>query len=238
MTTDDKRIIKQSNSSEIADFIKQAGQMTKAAMGTSSSGRLMFVLDATASRQPTWDSACDLQGQMFEAAAAVGGLQIQLCFYRGYQESRFSKWFVKPAHLHRAMRSVQCAGGLTQIRRMLRHAIDEHLCNSVSALVFVGDCVEENPDRLCDLAGQLGLHKVPVFVFQEGYDPDAEPTFREIARLSGGAYSHFDYSSAQQLRDLLRAVAVFAAGGKKALLDYSHERPALAHMVNQLTMKQ
>ena len=237
MATDDKRITKQSNSSEIAEFIKQAGQVTEAAMGTASSGRLMFILDATASRQPTWDSACELQGQMFEAAAAVGGLQIQLCFYRGYQESRFSKWFVQPSHLHRAMRSVQCAGGLTQIRRMLRHAIDEHLSNSVNALVFVGDCVEENPDRLCDLAGQLGIHRVPVFVFQEGSDPDAEPTFREIARLSGGAFSRFVHNSAQQLLDLLRAVAVFAAGGKKALLDYTNERPALAHMVNQLTVK-
>jgi len=237
MATDDKRIIKQSNSSEIANFIKQAGQVREAAMGDASSGKLMFVLDATASRQPTWDSACELQGQMFEAAAAVGGLQIQLCFYRGYKESRFSKWFVQPSHLHHAMRSVYCAGGVTQIRRMLRHAIDEHLSNAVNALVFVGDCVEENPDRLCDLAGQLGLHRVPVFVFQEGYDPDAEPTFREIARLSGGAYSRFDHSSAQQLQDLLKAVAVFAAGGKKALLDYTNERPALINMVKQLTAK-
>lgn len=237
MAINDKRIIKQSNSSEIANFIKQAGQVTEAAMGTASSGRLMFVLDATASRQPTWDSACELQGQMFEAAAAVGGLQVQLCFYRGYHESRFSKWFVQPSRLHRAMRSVQCAGGLTQIRRMLRHAIDEHLSNPVNALVFVGDCVEENPDWLCDLAGQLGIHRVPVFVFQEGFDPDAEPTFREIARLSGGAYSRFDHNSAQQLRNLLRAVAIFAAGGKKALLEYTNECPALVHMVNQLAVK-
>jgi len=237
MATDDKSIIKQSNASEIASFIEQAKQMSETSMGRTSSGRLMFVLDATASRQPTWDSACELQGQMFEAAAAVGGLQIQLCFYRGYQESRFSKWFVQSSQLHRAMCSVKCAGGLTQIQRMLRHAIDEHLSNAVSAIVFVGDCVEENPDLLCDLAGQLGIHSVPIFVFQEGYDPDAEPTFREIARLSGGAYSRFDHSSAQQLRDLLKAVAIFAAGGKKALLNYSNECPALLDMVKQLAAK-
>lgn len=234
MTTDDKGIIKESNSSEIAAFIQQAKQLSETATGTASSGRLMFALDATASRQPTWDSACELQGQMFEAAQNVGDLQVQLCFYRGYHESRFSQWFNKAAQLHRAMQSVRCAGGLTQIKRVLRHALDEHLKHPISALVFVGDCVEENPDVLCDLAGQLGIHRIPVFVFQEGYDPDAEPTFKELARLSGGAWCRFDHSSAQQLRDLLTAVAVFAAGGKKALQDFTDARPALAPIIKQL----
>lgn len=237
MVSDDKGVIKRSNASEIADFIKQAGEMSAVATQASTNGRLMFALDATASRQPTWDSACELQGQMFEAAAAVGGLQVQLSFYRGYRESHFSKWCMQASQLHRVMRSVQCAGGLTQIRRVLRHAIDEHHLQPINALVFVGDCVEEKPDLLCDLAGQLGIHGVPVFVFQEGYDADAEPVFREIARLSGGAYCHFDHSSAQQLRDLLKAVAVFAAGGKKALQDFTVRRPALSHMVKQLSIK-
>lgn len=237
MATDDKGIIKQSNSSDIAAFIEQAKQLRETTMSTASCGRLMFALDATASRQPTWDSACDLQGQMFETAQSVGDLQVQLCFYRGYHESRFSQWFNQAAQLHRAMRSVRCEGGLTQIKRMLHHALDEHLKHPVSALVFVGDCVEENPDVLCNLAGQLGIHRVPMFVFQEGYDPDAEPTFKELARLSGGAWCRFDHSSAQQLRDLLTAVAVFAAGGKKALQSFTEVRPALAPMVKQLTAK-
>ena len=235
MATDDKGIIKQSSASEIAAFIQQTKQLSKTVMGTSTSGRLMFVLDATASRQPTWDSACELQGEMFEAVQDVGDLQVQLCFYRGYHESRFSQWFNTASQLHRAMQSVRCAGGLTQIKRILRHALDEHVRQPVSILVFVGDCVEENPDVLCDLAGQLGIHRVPIFVFQEGYDPAAETTFKELARLSGGAWCRFDHSSAQQLRDLLAAVAVFAAGGKKALQDFTGARPALAPMIKQLT---
>jgi len=234
MTSDDKSVSKHSKTNEIADFIGKANELA-ASTATGNSGRLMFALDATASRQPTWDSACNLQGQMFEAAQSVGNLQVQLCFYRGYQESRFSQWFHRAAQLHRAMQSVRCAGGLTQIKRVLRHALDEHLKHPVNALVFVGDCVEENPDVLCDLAGQLGIHRVPVFVFQEGSDPDAEPTFREMARLSGGAWCRFDHSSAQQLHDLLTAVAVFAAGGKKALQDFTQARPALAPMLKQLT---
>lgn len=234
MASNDKTVTKHSSSSAIADFIEKANELATTA-GSVNSGRLMFALDATASRQPTWDSACNLQGQMFDAAQRVGNLQVQLCFYRGYQEARFSQWFGEATQLHRSMQKVQCAGGLTQIKRVLGHALDEHQNRPVSALVFVGDCIEENPDLLCDLAGQLGIHRVPVFIFQEGYDPDAEPVFKEIARLSGGAWCRFDQSSAQQLRDLLEAVAVFAAGGKKALQDFTAARPALVSMVKQLT---
>ena len=44
-------------------------------------GRLLFALDATASRQPTWDSACRLQANMFREAAAIGGLDVQLVYF-------------------------------------------------------------------------------------------------------------------------------------------------------------
>lgn len=234
MSRDDKTVTKHSSATDIAEFLEKANELAVTA-DTNGGGRLMFALDATASRQPTWDTACNLQGQMFESAEQVGNLHIQLCFYRGYREARFSGWFDKAVELHRVMQKVQCAGGLTQIKRVLRHALDEHQRQPVSALVFVGDCVEENPDLLCDLAGQLGIHRLPVFVFQEGYDTDAEPVFREIARLSGGAWCRFDQNSAQQLQDLLSAVAVFAAGGKKALQDFSHSRPALAAVLKQLS---
>src|SRR3954449_13183017 len=55
-------------------------------------GRLLFALDATMSRQPTWDTACHLQAEMFREAAAIGGLDIQLIYYRGFNECRASSW--------------------------------------------------------------------------------------------------------------------------------------------------
>ena len=73
-----------------------------------------------------------------------------------------------------------------------------------------------------------GLRSLPVFVFHEGHEPVAERAFREIARLSGGAYCRFDASSAQQLRDLLSAVAVFAAGGRRALEDFGRRKRGVA----------
>ncbi len=184
-------------------------------------GRLIFALDATASREPTWDRACRIQGEMFEATTALGGLDVKLMFYRGFGECKASRWFDRAVDLHRAMRAVSCVGGETQIERILSHAIAESKKRRVHALVFVGDAMEENADRLCKLAGELGLLGTPVFAFHEGGDPIAGAAFRQIAKLSRGAYLSFDAASAGRLKDLLAAVAVYAAGGYRALADYS-----------------
>ena len=197
---------------------------TPAPVGHGETGRLIFAMDATASREPTWDRACHLQGEMFDATAALGGLQVQLVYYRGFGECRASKWVRESRALVRVMTAVHCLGGHTQIRKVLRHALDETQRQRVHALVFVGDCMEEDVDELCAIAGDLGLRGVPAFMFHEGPDPAAALAFRQIARLTNGAYLRFDASSARQLKELLGAVAVYAAGGHKALTDYGRRR--------------
>jgi hypothetical protein len=184
-------------------------------------GRLVFALDATMSRQPTWDSACALQVDMFRETAGVGGLDIQLVYFRGLNECRASGWVKDSERLADLMGRIDCRGGHTQIGKVLAHARKEQNAERVQALVFVGDAMEENVDDLCAAAGELGLLGVPVFMFQEGYDPMAENAYREIARLSRGAYCRFDTGAASQLGELLRAVAAYAAGGRKALAEFS-----------------
>ena len=187
-------------------------------------GRLIFALDATMSRQPTWDTACHLQADMFAEAEQLGGVDIKLIYFRGYHECRASKWHSDAAPLQKAMGRIHCQGGYTQIERVLKRAVKEAQSGPVHALVYVGDAVEEEIDTLCHVAGRLGLLGVPAFMFQEGMDPYAEKTFREIARLTGGAWCRFDTNSAAQLRDLLQAVAVYAAGGRAALEDYGKKK--------------
>jgi len=187
-------------------------------------GRLIFAMDATASREPTWDRACHIQGEMFGETAALGGLEIQLVYYRGFGECKASGWLTRSDELLRRMTGVFCLGGRTQIEKVLKRAVTETKKKRVNALVFVGDCMEEDVDLLCHLAGQLGMLGVPVFVFHEGDDAIARRTFQQIARLSNGACCRFDAPSAQQFRDLLGAVAVFAAGGRKALSDYGRKK--------------
>ena len=128
------------------------------------------------------------------------------------------------ADLHRVMRRVSCLGGETQIERVLAHAIGETRVRRVNALVFVGDAMEENVDRLCQLAGELGLNGVPIFLFHEGGNPIVARAFRQMARLSRGAYLRFDLASADRLKDLLGAVAVYAAGGYRALAAYGEKK--------------
>lgn len=205
--------------SDIEAFLAKVRTAPKPASGAA--GRLIFALDATASRQPSWDRAMHLQAEMFKEAAKVGDLAIQLVFYRGFGECKASRWFTEPAALLRAMTGVSCLGGQTQIGKVLKHAVDEAKRQKVGALVFVGDAFEEDIDRVCHRAGELGLSGVPAFMFQEGANPIAANAFRQFAKLSGGAYCPFDEASAGQLAELLRAVAVFAAGGQRALADFS-----------------
>lgn len=218
MAKDPKKAPARRGNANVQAFLKQVALTPQSASGER--GRLIFALDATASREPTWDRACHIQAEMFREADLVGGLDIQLAYYRGFDDFGASPWISRSADLIRRMTGVSCLGGHTQIGRMLSHAINETQRKKVNAVVFVGDCMEERVDDLCNLAGKLGVLGVPLFLFQEGSDPVAEMAFRQMARLTRGAHCRFDASSPDQLRDLLKAVAVFAAGGRRALNDY------------------
>ena len=189
-------------------------------------GRLIFALDATASREGMWDLAAQLQSQMFEEAAKIGGLDIQLLYYRGSGRNSINAVDVRCARACQSNeqrsdarpgppRSHACSGTSersTSARRSARRSSSATPC-------------EELPSDLYAVAESLG---VPLFVFQEGSnwavppvcDPPplkVETIFRELARLTNGAYGKFDAGAAMQLGELLRAVAAFAVGGVRAL---------------------
>ncbi|MBQ76383.1 MAG: hypothetical protein CMQ20_15365 [Gammaproteobacteria bacterium] len=198
-------------------------------------GRLIFAMDATASREPTWDRACHLQGEMFKATDSLGGLTVQLCYYRGFNEFHSSRWCEHTRQLLTEMSGTTCLGGHTQIRKVLAHLETENSLQKVQAAVFVGDAVEENADDLCQRAGKLGVLGVPLFMFHEGNNASAASVFRQMAHLSGGAYAPFNPASATQLRDLLAAVAIFVAGGHRALQDLGKDlTPEVSRLLQQL----
>ncbi len=222
-TSAEQRVAKKvSDRTEIDAFLARAKTLGPRLDGKR--GRLVFALDATMSRQPTWDLACGLQSEMFDEAAAIGGLDVQLIYYRGVSECAASNWVADPKHLAGLMEKIDCRGGHTQIGRVLEHVRKETKMRKVNALVFVGDCMEEAIDEICAAAGELGLLGVPAFMFQEGSDPVAERAYREVARLTNGAWCPFDAGAAHQLRELLRAAAAFAAGGRMALADLSKRK--------------
>lgn len=202
-------------SSGVASFLAEV--KASPPMASERHGRLIFAMDATMSRQPTWDLACTLQAEMFDEASSVGGLDVQLVYFRGLGECRASPWVVEARRLGALMAKIECRGGQTQIGRVLGHVVTEAERGPVGAVVFVGDAMEEQLDDLCAKAGLLALRGIPVFLFQEGADPHAERAFREVARLTKGAWCRFDAGAAAELRALLRAAASYAAGGRTAL---------------------
>jgi hypothetical protein len=209
------RKVEASKSVDVDSFLAEVKKMTPT--HTDGQGKLIFAMDATMSRQPTWDTALSIQGQMFMEAKKAGGLTVQLVYFRGFNECRASKWVTDPEALSRLMTKVDCRGGNTQISRVLTHVKSEAAKTKVNAVIFVGDACEENVDALCNQAGEIGLLGVPLFMFQEGSDGAAERAFREIAKLTRGAYFRLDAASPKVLAELLGAVAAYASGGKKAL---------------------
>jgi hypothetical protein len=175
-------------------------------------GRLLFALDATASRAPTWATARELQANMFRETAPIGHLDVQLVYYRA-EECRASKWVSSGDQLAHLMDRIECEAGATQIGRVLSHALRETEKAPVQALIFIGDAMEEQIEELAALASKLGKLGTPIYMFQEGHDPTAQKAFRLLALKSGGAYFQFNRNAPraiEQLSDRLNAIARLA----------------------------
>ncbi len=226
----DRPVEPRSDAGAVDAFLRQAKALRT--VSGLAGGRLVLALDATMSRQPTWDLACRLQGDMFQAAGKSGKLRVQLVYFRGFGECRASKFVLDTDELTRLMTRIDCRGGRTQIGKVLSHALKETELEKIDALVFIGDAMEENVDELADQAGRLGLRGVPVFVFQEGHDGAAEVALKEIARLSRGAWFRFDRNAAGRLAELLSSIAVYATGGFAALeaRDSAGDRLLIEHL--------
>lgn len=213
-----KELEQRSSSTELSAFLTRSKQLPQRSDGAVRRlSRMIFALDATASRQASWDRACKLQGEMFVATERIGGLQLQLCYYRGFNEFITSAWLLDSRSLLDNMHRAQCRGGRTQLQRVLDHAVQQHSQEPVRAVIIIADAVEESVDTLCAKAGKMGLLNIPLFMFQEGRDTATEQCFQQMAALSRGAYAHFDEHSAATMIDLLAAAATFAAGGSDAL---------------------
>jgi len=221
---------------QVSAFLDQVKRLPAVRPAAGQRGRLLFVMDATQSRQPSWDMACRLQADLFGSTRELGGLSLRLAYFRGDREFAATPWLSDAAEITRRMTGVACRAGQTQIERVLDYAATETEVLRINALVYVGDAVEEAADPLAAAAGRLGLLGVPAFFFQEGGDPHAQRVFQSLARLTGGAWAPFDLRSASTLRDLLSAVAVYAAGGRTALAKLAAGGGAAADLGRQLRL--
>ncbi len=226
-----------SNSLSVQDFLKKSEQIAPVEK-KENTGRLLFAMDATASREHAWDMACQIQADMFMSTQEIGALEISLCYYRGYGEFHSLDWTSNAVLLRDQMLKVRCLAGHTQIKRTLEHAINTCVKQKIKAVVLVSDSFEESIDQVGQVAGKLGMLNVPVFVFHEGHDTAAKNAFQHIAQLTNGAYCPFDQNSVAQLKELLCAVAAFAVGGLSALQMQSQQGSKIASsIIKQLPAK-
>jgi len=183
-------------------------------------GRLVFILDLTASRKPSLMRARIATAEMFLAVKRIGAVAVKLIYYRG-DEVVAGAWESDPEAVSRTMRQLSCESGETQIVRALQLAVRGDK-EPASGVVFIGDHCQDDPARLVDLAKAFGKRRTPIFVFHECADDnedalDAKPIFKDLARLSGGAYCEFEPESAEALRELLASVAAFSAAGAEGV---------------------
>ena len=197
-----------SHAKQVAEFLQKQRTVR---------GRIAFVIDATGSRVPTWELACQLQSEMLSETAKLGGLEMMVTYFRGMDEVGASNWTSDARELHHFMGRIRCEGGYTKYARAFERVRQEHQKQAINAVIVIGDMIEEKPPApIYDAVAGLG---VPCFCFQEGNDPELRPVFEKIRDLTKGAYHAFDAGSIAQLRELLQAVARFAVGGLTALED-------------------
>ena len=215
----------------VTAFVSKARALKRVA---DAQNRLIFALDATASREPTWYAARAMHQALFDVATEDATFALQLCYFRGLMEFEATPWMTKPGPLLDALNAVYCQGGATQIERVLRHALGEFEgSGSVKAIVYIGDACEENPDALNALAVQCRLAKRPLLLFQEGRDPTASRCFASMAALSNGAHVQLNDASGERLRELLKSAVRFVMGGRKALQGSRRESDKL--LLNKLS---
>ncbi len=193
----------------------------KAGQGGDGKPRLIFAMDATESRKDTWDMAMKLQGDMI-AAAGEEGLAVALGFYRGHDECKITgKYLTDAAAVTNLMGTVSPRGGATQIDKLFSGFLGHAEKYGTRGAVFVGDAFEEERsiDSIMRKAAELKQQGFRVFMFQEGRDSSVTARFKDIAEATGGLSAQFDAGAADQLRDLMRTVAGYAA--------QSPQRPAL-----------
>lgn len=176
-----------------------------------------FIIDATASRQDTWDTAQKTQAAMLSELANgfADRVTIELVTFGGDVLNAPTQ---AVSHIDAAKRlaEVECKAGSTQFIDALQPFV-ERKDNRTKSIIIVGDFFEENIETVYDVARKLAQKKIKIFTFQEGHydNDDTETFFRELARITGGAYAKF--GSPVQLSKLCADVIDLTLGGCNAL---------------------
>jgi hypothetical protein len=200
--------------------------------GTPARPRLVFAVDATASREPAWATARQVTDALVKALP--GELDVALAVHGGSRVHTFTAFTDDPAKLRDRAAGVVCEAGLTRLLPILETALKRP---AVRVVVYIGDVFEESLHHGRRLADAMGKRDTKLIVLHDTADPtarrDAE-VFWDLAKRTGGCVLPFDANAPGRLRDLLSAVAVYAVGGEKLLQERRHELPGALALLEHL----
>ena len=195
--------------------------------------RLVFAVDATASREPAWAAARQVTDALVKALP--GELDVALAVHGGSRVHTFTAFTNNAATLRDRAAGVSCQAGMTRLLPILSASLKHP---GVRVVVYIGDVFEENVVLGRRLADAMGVAGTKLIVLHDTADlsarRDAE-VFWDLAKRTGGCVLPFDASAPGRLRDLLSAVAVYAVGGEKLLRQRRHELPGALALLEHLS---
>ncbi len=194
--------------------------------------RLIFAVDATASREPAWTAARQVTDVLVKALP--GALDVALAVHGGSRVHTFTAFTSDANTLRDRAAGVSCVAGTTRLLPILSASLKHP---SVRVVIYIGDVFEENLQRGRHIADAMGAQNTKLIVLHDTADPaarrDAE-VFWDLAKRTGGCVLPFDAAASGRLRDILSAVAVYAVGGEKLLRARRHELPGAVALLEHL----
>jgi hypothetical protein len=200
--------------------------------GVPSRPRLVFAVDATASREPAWAAARQVTDALVRALP--GELDVALAVHGGSRVHTFTEFTNSPATLRDRAAGVACLAGMTRLLPILATSLKRQ---AVRVIVYCGDVFEENLGAGRELADSLGARGVKLIVLHDTADPSARrdaEVFWDLAKRTGGCVLPFDANAPGKLRDLLSAVAVYAVGGEQLLREKREALPGAVALLEYL----
>ena len=194
--------------------------------------RLVFAVDATASREPAWATARQVTDALVKALP--GELDVALAVHGGSRVHTFTPFTNRAAILRDRAAGIFCQAGLTRLLPIIAASLKQP---AIRVMIYIGDVFEENMTQGRQLADAMGRQGVKLIVLHDTADPaarrDAE-IFWDLAKRTGGCVLPFDANAPDRLRDLLSAVAVYAVGGEKLLRERRRELPGAMVLLEHL----
>ena len=211
------------------DRLKKAAQKT-------GKNRLLFSLDATASREEAWAVATQITGTMFDSVP--DDIEVALAYHGGNYVQEMTGFSKKPKVFADKLHTIKCRAGATDLNGILRRAVD---CQGLACIVYIGDCFEEDQEVAEALAKQLKLKGVKLFMFHDrsseknGFNVDyAAHVFKTLVDITGGAVMDFNAQAPKKAEELLAAIAVYTVGGQKLLKSQQKRLPVAAKLLKHL----